>query len=202
MARISKPPEERKEEILITAQKLFLEKSFAGTKISDIAKTIGVSQGIFYYYFTSKEAVIDEIVRRYIDKHIAAVRPILTEGNLNPVQKLEKMAAKQFSINRKDNNNIHAIKGVDMHDKILKGLIQEYVPLMVQAFGKTEDYKAVYLMEIFVASANILFDPGIFRWKKKEMNSRILSLISFMEHSLEVPEGSLSFYKNLMGFKE
>ena len=55
-------------------------------------------------------------------------------------------------------------------------------------------------MEIFVVAGNVLPDPGIFQWTKEERNERINFLIHFMENSLNVPEGSFSFYKSLMGF--
>jgi AcrR family transcriptional regulator len=34
--------------------------------VSDIVKIAGVAQGTFYYYFKSKEAVLDEITDKYI----------------------------------------------------------------------------------------------------------------------------------------
>ena len=52
--RISKEPEARKQEILETAMKLFAEKGYEKTSISDIAKEIGVAQGRCYRYFPSR----------------------------------------------------------------------------------------------------------------------------------------------------
>ena len=46
--RISKEPEERKQEILETAIKLFSVNGFEKTSISDIAKEIGIAQGLCY----------------------------------------------------------------------------------------------------------------------------------------------------------
>ncbi|MCK5096926.1 MAG: hypothetical protein KAR45_02425, partial [Desulfobacteraceae bacterium] len=96
--------------------------------------------------------------------------------------------------------NIHAIKGVDIHERILKRLILDYVPLMQKAFAEEKNKQTLFLLEIFVAAGNVLFDPGIFQWKKQEKNERIIFLIEFMEKSLNVPSGTLSFYKGLMGF--
>jgi len=46
--RISKSPEERKKEIIITAQKLFNEKGYDNTKIIDITNYMNVAKGTFY----------------------------------------------------------------------------------------------------------------------------------------------------------
>ena len=44
--RITKEPEERKQEILDTAMRIFYEKGYEKTSIADIAKAIGVTQGL------------------------------------------------------------------------------------------------------------------------------------------------------------
>lgn len=199
MPRISKNPDERREEIVSCAQKLFIEKGFAETKISDIVKTVGVSQGVFYYYFASKEDIINEIVNAYIKKLVNTTASIVSNGSLNSIQRLENMSTLQLQINMLENNRIHSIKGVDIHERIMKRLILDYVPLMHNAFDGGSKVENLYMIEIFVAAANVLFDPGIFFWSKADRNNRINFLVGFLERSLGVKEGSLSFYKKLMG---
>lgn len=42
------------EKILLTARRLFVEKGFAATSISDIAKKAGINQSLIYHYFDNK----------------------------------------------------------------------------------------------------------------------------------------------------
>lgn len=63
--RISKEPAERKQEIIGTAMRLFYEKGYEKTSISDIAKEMNVAQGLFYRYFPSKEVLFDTAVEQY-----------------------------------------------------------------------------------------------------------------------------------------
>ena len=63
--RISKEPAERKQEIIDTAMRLFYEKGYEKTSISDIAKEMNVAQGLFYRYFPSKEVLFDTAVEQY-----------------------------------------------------------------------------------------------------------------------------------------
>ena len=60
--RISKEPEERKQEILETAIKLFSVNGFEKTSISDIAKEIGIAQGLCYRYFPSKDVLFQSAI--------------------------------------------------------------------------------------------------------------------------------------------
>ena len=51
----------QKEKILETALHLFAKKGYSSTPVSLIAKTAGVSQGLLYNFFASKEDVLKEI---------------------------------------------------------------------------------------------------------------------------------------------
>lgn len=55
--------DERREQILSKALKLYATKGLAATKITDISKTTGISQGLFYHYFSSKDEVFIELIK-------------------------------------------------------------------------------------------------------------------------------------------
>ena len=56
--------EERRQEILLAALALFSTNGFEATKIGDIAAEAGVSHGLIYHYFTSKEEILGELVQQ------------------------------------------------------------------------------------------------------------------------------------------
>src|ERR1044072_6567612 len=56
--------EARWDEVLDAPSDLFIEKGFAATRVEDIAVRAGLSKGAVYLYFSSKEAVLEGIVRR------------------------------------------------------------------------------------------------------------------------------------------
>ncbi|MDE6627577.1 MAG: TetR/AcrR family transcriptional regulator [Lachnospiraceae bacterium] len=53
--------EETRSKILNDSMLYFAKNGFAGTKISDLAKHIGIGQGTLYIYFKSKEELFNEI---------------------------------------------------------------------------------------------------------------------------------------------
>lgn len=55
--------EEMKNTILQKSLLYFARNGFAGTKISDLAKSIGIGQGTIYVYFESKEELFQEILK-------------------------------------------------------------------------------------------------------------------------------------------
>lgn len=62
--RISKPPGERRAELVAAARQLFDEKGVDKTRVSDIVARVGVAQGVFYYYFASKEEMVNCVVQQ------------------------------------------------------------------------------------------------------------------------------------------
>jgi AcrR family transcriptional regulator len=46
---------------------LFFTKGYAKTTVNDVLQEIGIAKGTFYYYFKSKEEVMDAVVMRFID---------------------------------------------------------------------------------------------------------------------------------------
>lgn len=95
MARIVKEADERKNEILDAAERLFTVKGYGKTTILDILEQVGIAKGTFYYYFKSKEEVMDAIIERFIEQDVQKARQIALDKGLTPVQKFCGIIAAQ-----------------------------------------------------------------------------------------------------------
>lgn len=75
--RYQRRKEERPQEIADAAFAAFAENGYAGTRVDDVAKRAGVSKGLMYLYFKTKEelfkAVIKNVVIRRVDSLIELV---------------------------------------------------------------------------------------------------------------------------------
>lgn len=86
--RISKPKEERKLEIIETARDLFLRQGIEDTPVSQIVKTVGVAQGLFYYYFKSKKDIVLAVTDHIMDAIETSIRTSISRKDLDFHQKL------------------------------------------------------------------------------------------------------------------
>lgn len=59
----SEQKEKRRQEIMDAGLDLFIHRGFSATKISDIAKKAGMSMGLLFHYFKSKEHLYEELIR-------------------------------------------------------------------------------------------------------------------------------------------
>lgn len=66
----SRRSRDRREEILAAARRLFVERGYAQTSVSDIVRAVGVAQGTFYLYFTSKRDLVLALVQA-LHNHLA-----------------------------------------------------------------------------------------------------------------------------------
>ena len=70
---VEKRPESRlpkADKILNMAEKVFSEKGFSGATIGEIAKSSGISEGLVYEYFSTKEDLLLSIPKRRFDDYL------------------------------------------------------------------------------------------------------------------------------------
>jgi AcrR family transcriptional regulator len=53
----------RRDQLLESAARLFAERGYHPTSVSDIVASLGVGKGVFYWYFSSKEELFAEILK-------------------------------------------------------------------------------------------------------------------------------------------
>ena len=78
--------QEQREKILEAARHVFARKGRSAT-MADVAAQAGVSQGLAYRYFTSKEALLDELVEQTM-RHLAATMQRELERTGRPGERL------------------------------------------------------------------------------------------------------------------
>ncbi len=85
--RILKNYDERKNEILDVAQKLFYSVGYDRTTVNVIIEEVGIAKGTFYYYFKSKLDLLENLVGRMVHKIMEALKTII-DADTNAAQKL------------------------------------------------------------------------------------------------------------------
>ncbi|MCP5094241.1 MAG: TetR/AcrR family transcriptional regulator, partial [Chloroflexi bacterium] len=64
-------------QILDSAQELFIQKGFAGTSMSDIARHSGVTQSMIHHYFGSKQGLWDDVKKMSYDAYLSSQQQLL-----------------------------------------------------------------------------------------------------------------------------
>lgn len=91
-----------KEKILEEALKLFAQRGYVGTSMSDIATALGVTKAALYKHYTSKQQILDSIVEKMNHMDMARVKEYdMPDGDLEEVrrayQEVEPNKIKEFT---------------------------------------------------------------------------------------------------------
>lgn len=84
MARPLQDSQIRINEILDAADQLFFTRGYQATTITDIAKKMGVAQGMLYYYFKSKEELLETLLERHTTSLVAEIKKIYNLASAPP----------------------------------------------------------------------------------------------------------------------
>lgn len=151
--RITKEPEERKQEILDTAMRLFYEKGYEKTSIADIAKEIGVAQGLCYRYFPSKEALFDCAIEQYADEIVSKFT--ISKGNekLTLKEIIETMPIMVETEGTDYYNALHVVENKKFHDQLALNVMGLcfYVLFLMSQCGFVHNFRYVVHRAVRVA---------------------------------------------------
>lgn len=197
--RITKEYNERRNEILDTAERLFHSKGYEKCTVNDILKEIAIAKGTFYHYFKFKEEVLDAIVSRYADIVISRVDEILKIDNISPGEKLLR-AFMSMRINNQVGSDMldemHKTENALLHQKTLNQMVTTMAPALAKVIEEGIEKKIwscrypLQYMQIFLASSLTLTDEGIFELDADSQMRIMAALISMLEKMLDVPEDS------------
>jgi len=86
---------DRRAELLAIAANLFAERGLRATTVRDIADAAGILSGSLYHHFDSKESMVDEILRAFLDALFDRYRGIVAQ-RLGPRGTLEAVVVASF----------------------------------------------------------------------------------------------------------
>ena len=126
-----KKGEKRKQALLKIAYDMFLSRGYENTSVDEIIAEAQIAKGTYYYYFPSKEKMLEDVIEMMIEREAETARQIV--GSDMPVP--QKIIAVITSIKPAEaeqpiQDALMQPENVLMHDKIRKKLIEVIVPLL------------------------------------------------------------------------
>lgn len=72
--------EDRREEILAATIEHVQRVGLASTRVADVANALGVSSGLLFYHFGTKDALVAEAFAFAVERHLAKLRRAIAHG--------------------------------------------------------------------------------------------------------------------------
>lgn len=198
--RITKDPEERRNEILDAADMLFGQKGFDGTSTNDILEMVGIARGTLYYHFKSKEDIMDALIERYNVRLLSRAQQMASDKSFPVNERITRvvMALNMSGPSDKEiMEHIHKPQNALMHQKIQKAILKGVTPILADVIrvGIEEGvYSTPYpyeCMEMVVTYTNTVFDGDMVELTDEERGARLQAFVFNLERLLGAENGSL-----------
>ena len=128
-----------KKKIIEHSLRLFAQKGYHGTSISDIAKAAGISKGLAYNYFESKQHLVESILEQILEFSVAYQKMFEQIGD--PYEKL-KFAINYTFDHLEENEEFWRLyislalqpSVMETSKKILHSFVERVIKLLVRLF--------------------------------------------------------------------
>lgn len=199
--RVVKEAEERKEEILDAAEKLFGTKGFDNTSTNDILTEVGIARGTLYYHFKSKEEILDGVIRRMTERMMTEAKKIVRNRELPLLERFTKAILSlnvESQIGYEVMEQVHRPQNALMHRKMQKMLLTGINPIFTELIEEGvrkgichTDYPEE-AVEMTMLYANTAFDSlDMADLNQAEKEKKIAGFIYNTERLLGMEKGSL-----------
>lgn len=127
--------DEKRQEMLAVAEKLFCTKGYEATSIQDMLDVLHTSKGGFYHYFSSKEAVLQTLCRMHAQKAKQQVEALLA-GQMDNIQRLNTLLYGFLPLRREETSFMNMLLPL-LEKREERALCVCYQEALIEAFLPT-----------------------------------------------------------------
>ena len=201
------PDIKKYDRILDALHQLLESKTIQNISVSDIASTAGMGKGSIYYYFPSKEAILDALIERNYEKPLKTAKNLAGQTEISPFTRMAIIfQACRNSSNAflNPNNTPPAAKtsvqdAAYLHQKYMNHLIAELKPSMTeiikQGIAANDihfEYPAALAEIVLIVLAVKLNNIFLFTTAEDSENT-IRGLVALLEKGTGLPQGTLNY---------
>lgn len=174
----------RKKEILKSALALFSKKGIFKTKMEEIAKKAMLSKGLLYFYFKSKEEILEEIVREIYRGFIERLEEIKAKS-VSPVEKVKEFIKFEWNFYKRNKKFVNLIFELYQEERYF---LKE---------GKVKAFSEIHLKEKEVLKG--IIEEGIKGGFFKNYNPELASfIISGIFHFVFMKSMGIKSYQEIL----
>lgn len=201
MKRTVKAPDVRRAEILDVAQALFQSQGYAVTSVDEIVRSAGVAKGTFYYYFKSKQDILDALVRQMGAKMAEQAQIIADHPTMGAIEKICAIISMQNDTGEAEQkvvDDMHRPENRELHERSNIETVLTFGPILARVIeqGIREGVFALEeplgTVQFILAGSLSLFGHGVFNWTPEEEATRMQAMLILIERAFGAAPGSFA----------
>lgn len=191
--------EKRKQELLRIAYRMFLTGGYENTSVDEIIEEAGIAKGTYYYHFSSKEQMLEEVIGMMIEKEAERAKLIL-DADIPIPQKMAGIIAafRPTQDEQTIGDVLNRPENLLMHEKIMKELTERVVPLLNSVIEDGIKEGLFYCdniperIRILLITGESLFDRGDYT------KNDVIVFIDLVEKLLGAKPGTMGWIRELI----
>lgn len=201
------PDTKKYDRILDALHQLLEERNIQSISVSDIAQKAGIGKGSIYYYFPSKEAILDALIERNYEQPLKTAKNLADQTEISPFTRMAMIF--QACRNSSDaflNQNTTATNAGSsaqdiafLHQKYMNHLIAELKPSLTEiikqgiASGSIHFEYPAALAEIVLIVLAVKLNNTFLSATAGNSEETIRGLVALLEKGTDVPRGTLNY---------
>lgn len=189
----------KKQELLDVAYKLFITKGYENTSVDEIIAKVNIAKGTYYYYFDSKEQMLEEVINMMITKEVEVAKQVLN-SNMKIQNKIVAIITSMRPNDEeiKVQESLNKPENILMHQKVNSKIIKEIIPILAEVVRegiKTGIFECSDIEErikILLVISNELLD-------EEPSKEKIEVFIDVAEKVLGAKKGTFNFIWKIIG---
>ena len=203
-----KEGEVRRREILDVSRKLFVKKGYEQTSVNDILKIVDIAKGTFYYYFASKEEVLEAIILDIVEEGARRAEKIIKDKSIplvNRIMMAIMAQAPEFEGADEIKEELHKVENSKLERLYLRAMLKRMTPVLQEPVLEGIDRDIFHMeyptecIESILLLGHMMFDCDVFDWKMEDYPRKIQAFLCNVEKMLGTKEGELKVLLQMFG---
>ena len=191
--------------ILDALQQLLEDRNIQNISVSEIAQKAGIGKGSIYYYFPSKEAILDALIERSYEQPLSTAKNLAAQTEISPFTRMAMLfqACQNSSTafikqNDSSSGNTSAQDLAFLHQKYLAHVVSELKPALTEIIKQGIDSGDIRfgspsaLAEIALIVIAVKLDNSLIPSTPAETADTLQGLIALLEKGTGVVPGTLN----------
>ena len=191
--------------ILDALQMLLRTRSLQTISVSEIAQAAEIGKGSIYYYFPSKDAILDALIERNYEKPLETAKTLAGQTEISPFTRMAmifqacRSSSTEFLRQEEPVSLTSAQEHAFIHQKYMAHLISELKPVLTEIIRQGIDNGEIHfdrpaaLAEIVLIVLTVKLDNTLVPSSREGIEDVMRGLVSLLEKGTENPAGSLNF---------
>lgn len=196
--------------ILNSLQELLQTQDIQKISVSDIAANAGIGKGSIYYYFPSKDAIVDALIEKNYKIFLDEAKLLAKQSQQSPFERMEmifracrdssnKFLKSRTSVSTEEADVKSLPERTYIHQKYIQYIIQEFKPVLTEIIQQEIDENLIHcdypeqLAEISLIILSIKLDNTLIPSSHEEIVKLFNAFIKLLEEGIGSPVGKLDY---------